>query len=179
MKTSPVARRYAKALLELAVEAKQVPKIQKDLEEVAEAWDSSDELRSIFENPSISGEMQSKVIEGLAQRMMLSPMMKNTLLLMSDNGRFPEIVATSHAFAAFAEAASQSLQAEVSTPGAMPEAFYTRLKGELEKATGQKVTIVKKQDPSLIAGVVTRVGDKVYDGSVRNRLQQLRETLSA
>ena len=99
MKTSPVARRYAKALLELAVEAKQVPKIQKDLQEVAGAWDASDELRSIFENPSITGDMQRKVVEGLAQRMMLSPMTKNTLLLMSDNRRLPEIAATSHAFA--------------------------------------------------------------------------------
>jgi F-type H+-transporting ATPase subunit delta len=123
--------------------------------------------------------MERKVVEGLAQRMMLSPMTKNALLLMSDNRRMPEIVATSHAFSALAEAASQTLQAEVSTPAPMPEAFYTRLKGELEKATGQKVNIVKKQDASLIAGVVTRVGDKVYDGSVRNHLQQLRETLSA
>ena len=179
MKTSPAARRYAKALLELALESNQAPKIQKDLSEVAEAWDSSEELRSIFENPAIDAEMKSKVIEGLAQRMMLSPMTKNTLLLMSGNRRITEIAAMSHAFSAFAEAASQTLQAEVSTPAPMPEAFYTRLKGELEKATGQKVNIVKKQDASLIAGVVTRVGDKVYDGSVRNRLQQLRETLSA
>ncbi|MFK7998485.1 MAG: ATP synthase F1 subunit delta [Polyangiales bacterium] len=179
MKTSPAARRYAKALLELALEAKQAPKIQKDLREVSEAWESSEELRGIFENPAIDADMQRKVVEGLAQRMMLSPMTKNTLLLMAGNRRITEITAMSHAFAAFAEAASQTLQAEVSTPAAMPEAFYTRLKGELEKATGQKVNIVKKQDASLIAGVVTRVGDKVYDGSVRNRLQQLRETLSA
>lgn len=179
MKTSPAARRYAKALLELALEAKQVPKIQKDLFEVSAAWESSEELRSIFENPAFDADMQRKVVEGLAQRMMLSPMTKNTLLLMSGNRRITEITAMSHAFAAFAEAASQTLQAEVSTPAPMPEAFYTRLKGELEKATGQKVNIVKKQDASLIAGVVTRVGDKVYDGSVRNRLQQLRETLSA
>ena len=107
MKTSPAARRYAKALLELAIEAKQAPKIQKDLVEVSAAWESSEELRSIFENPAIDADMQRKVVEGLAQRMMLSPMTKNTLLLMSGNRRITEITAMSHAFAAFAEAADR------------------------------------------------------------------------
>ncbi|MFT5359090.1 MAG: F0F1-type ATP synthase delta subunit, partial [Polyangiales bacterium] len=71
MKTSPASRRYAKAILELALESKQVPKIQKDLQEVAEAWETSEELRSIFENPAINSTMERKVVEGLAQRMML------------------------------------------------------------------------------------------------------------
>lgn len=179
MRTSPVARRYARALLELAQEQKQMPKIKRDLDALAAAWTASDELRGVFENPGVTVEMRLKVVEGLAMRMGLSPLTKNTLLLMTSNGRFQRVAEVAQTFADMADSATGTVVAEVTTAAAMPATFYTRLQGELEKATGHKVTLEKKEDPSLIAGVLTRVGDKVYDGSVRNRLSQLRETLLA
>ena len=179
MRTSPVARRYARALLELAEEQKQTPKIKRDLDDLAAAWQSSDELRSVFENPGVTVEKRQKVIEGLAMRMGLSPLTKSTMLLMTANGRFQRVAEVAETFGDMADNASGTLVAEVTTAAPMPATFYTRLQAELEKATGQKVTLEKKEDPSLIAGVLTRVGDKVYDGSVRNRLSQLRETILA
>ena len=61
----------------------------------------------------------------------------------------------------------------------LPDAYYTELTKVLEQVTGKKIVLVKKQDPSIIAGVVTRVGDKVFDGSVRARLTELKERMLA
>lgn len=61
----------------------------------------------------------------------------------------------------------------------MPEKYYVELQKVLEKVTNKKVVVVRKQDPEIIAGVITRVGDKVFDGSVRNRLTELKEQLLA
>ena len=57
------------------------------------------------------------------------------------------------------------------------EAYYARLQAQLEKMTGKKVVVDRRTDPALIAGVVTRIGDRILDGSLRTRLQSLRDAL--
>ena len=69
--------------------------------------------------------------------------------------------------------------AEVTSAAPLAPDFKARLKAELQKLVGKQVTLVEKQDPALIGGVVTRIGDKVFDGSVRHRLRQLEERLAA
>jgi F-type H+-transporting ATPase subunit delta len=69
------------------------------------------------------------------------------------------------------------LRASVTSAAALSEAYLDKLRQELEKATGRKVIISHRQDPSLVAGVVTRIGDKVVDGSVRARLSSFRDAL--
>ena len=179
MKTSPAAKRYARALVELAHEQKQTPKIQKDLQELSQAWADSSELRGVFENPSVTLEMRRKVLEALASRMGLAPLTKNTVLLLADNGRFGLIAEITAEFNDAADELSGAVSAEVTTATAMPPAFYTKLQAQLQRVTGQTVTLVKKEDPSIIAGVVTRIGDRVYDGSVKSRLDKLRDQLLA
>ena len=67
------------------------------------------------------------------------------------------------------------MRAEVTTAAPLGEAYYLRLQTKLEKMTGKRVVIDRRVDASLIAGVVTRIGDRVIDGSLRTRLQSLRE----
>ena len=179
MRTSPLARRYAKALLELANEKNLGARVGKDLQDLAATWEQSPELRGVFENPAVTSEPRRKVVEALATRMGLQPLTTNTLKLLSDRGRFRYLGEIAEAFTTLSEADAGALRAEVTSASALPESYYSRLQAELEKATGRKVSLVKKQDPELIGGVVTRVGDKVYDGSVRHRLEQLRENLLA
>ena len=61
----------------------------------------------------------------------------------------------------------------------LSDAYYARLTEKLQRVTDKQVVLVKKQDPSLIGGIVTRVGDQVFDGSLSNRLSELKETLLA
>ncbi|MCB9657442.1 MAG: F0F1 ATP synthase subunit delta [Polyangiales bacterium] len=179
MSNATISRRYAKALLELAEEATQTPTVHKALSAFAEAWSANGSLRDLFENPSVTSESRLKVLDQLAMRVAAPPVLKNTLKLLADRGRMslvPELAAT---FSLLAQGATGQVEAEVTTASAMPEPYYVELQKVLEKVTGKKVVVVRKQDPSIIAGVITRVGDKVFDGSVRNRLTELKEQLLA
>lgn len=173
MRTGPLGRRYAKALLGLADEAEQTEKVQADLLDLVAAWDSSAELRAVVENPSVSAEARASLVKALATRMGLSPVLRDTLLLLSDRRRLKHLPEVADAFTELSEARAGRVRAEVTTAGPMPAAYFTELAKTLERVTGKKVVLVRHEDPSLIAGVVTRVGDRVYDGSVKNQLQKL------
>lgn len=179
MKASPIGRRYGRALLELAVEKNVLPKVRKDLEGLVETWNGSEELRSTFENPAISADARRNIVDALGKRMMLSTETINTLKLLADRRRVRHLPEIAEAFIELAEAREGRVVAEVTSAAPLAATFKTQLQAELEKAIGKRVVMVEKQDPDLIAGVVTRVGDKVFDGSVRHRLRQIEEQLVA
>lgn len=179
MSIGTLARRYAKALLELAEDQGKVEPIGKELASLREAWDASEDLRDVFENPAVGAEQRKAVVEALAKRMGLSATVKNTVLLLSDRRRVRHLPEVVEAFERLAEQKSGRIRAEVTTASAMPDSYFHELQKALESVTGKKVVLVKNEDPSLIGGVVTRVGDRVYDGSLRARLNELEEELLA
>ena len=69
------------------------------------------------------------------------------------------------------------LRAEVTTAVPLSDGYYERLRTQLERMTGKRVVVDRRTDPQLIAGVVTRIGDRVFDGSLRSRLQSLKDAL--
>jgi F-type H+-transporting ATPase subunit delta len=69
------------------------------------------------------------------------------------------------------------LRAEVTTAVRLSDAYYAKLQAQLEKMTGQRVAIDKREDPSILAGVIARIGDRVYDGSLRSRMTELGQSL--
>jgi F-type H+-transporting ATPase subunit delta len=179
VKSSSVGRRYARALIDLAEANKQTERVAKDLTDFADSFAKSKDLRDIFENPQITKESRKKVLGTLLDRMAVAPVVKSALLLLSDRGRLRYIGEIAEAFQTISESRAGRVRAEVTTAVAMPEAYFTEITKVLEGATGKKVVLIKKQDPSIIAGVVTRVGDKIFDGSVRTRLGELKERMLA
>jgi F-type H+-transporting ATPase subunit delta len=177
MSTGNLARRYARALLELASEQKQVERIGKDLAELASMWEASVELRELFGNPQFGLVARKSVLAELLTRSGVSPLVKNAALYLADHNRIAALPEIALAFAEQAERAQGMVRAEVTSAAPLSEAYYAQLQKALEQATGKKVSIERKTDASLIAGVVTRVGDQVFDGSVRARLADLRESL--
>jgi len=174
---APIGKRYARALLELAQEQNQLAKVGQDLEDLDKTWAESAELRALFENPAVSGVARRKVVEALATRMSLDPTVKKTLFLLSDRGRMRFVPDVIEAFRVLLEGIEKRLRAEVTTAVAMPDSFYSQIERELERASGQKVLLTRKQDPSIIGGVITRLGDRVLDGSLKTRLGELQDQL--
>lgn len=177
MRAGALARRYAKALLELATEQGQLDKVSQDLTSLMEVWQESTELRQLFENPAVGADQRRSVLEALSSRLDLSQIVKHALFLLSDRRRLRHLPEVAEAFDTLAEERAGRVRAEVITAAPMPEKYYQELEKALEAVTGKKVVLVRKQDDSLIGGVVTRVGDKVFDGSLRNRLEELRESM--
>ncbi len=177
MSGSAIGRRYSKALLELATAQGQADRVLKDLLALQEAWSTSAELRQVVEDPSLPQGLVKGAIVGVLDRLQVSPLVKNVTCLLADRGRLPYLPDVIEGFGALSEAQSGRVRAEVTTAGPMAEAYFSDLQRKLERLTGSQVVLEKKQDPSLIGGVVTRVNDQVFDGSIRNQLEELKEHL--
>jgi F-type H+-transporting ATPase subunit delta len=173
-----LGRRYASALLALASEAGSVDKVSRDLHDFAISWQESRELRALFENPSVSVAARRQVLREIAQASNMDALVRDTMLLIADRGRMAYLVDVIEAFDALAEARSGRLHAEVITAGELPEAYFTELRKILEQVTGKQVVVATRVDPSLLGGVVTRIGDQVFDGSLSHRLNELKQELS-
>jgi len=171
------ARRYAKALFELASEAKLVDKVRADLADLAKSFEASPELRALIENPAFTPTVKKTAILAIAARMNVSPVVQNTLQLLVDRNRVGMLGAISDSFDVIAERQSGRVRAEIITAAPLSDAYYAELEKALASVTGRQVTLVKKTDPSIIGGIVTRVGDTVYDGSIANRLKDIRTQL--
>ena len=174
---SAVGRRYAKALLELAMAQKQEDLVGKELDALAGSWETSPELRDVFQSPTIDGATRAKVIDALAARMGLSVTVKNTVKLLADRNRLRYVRAIARAYHTLREERGGVVLAEVISATALPEAYFIELERALVTVSGRKVRIERSVDASLIAGVVTKIGDKVFDGSVKNRLAELRSSM--
>ena len=176
MSGSLVGRRYARALFDLVQESG-AERIRKDLSRLVETWNNSKELRDLFENPSVGAESRAAVLKVVAARLSLHPMLLNTVQLLSDRRRLRYVPELADAFNQLAEQKTGRIRAEVTTATRMPESYFERLQRTLEQSLGKKIVVVPKEDPALIGGVITRVGDKVFDGSIRTQLQELQTTL--
>jgi F-type H+-transporting ATPase subunit delta len=171
-------RRYAKALLELGAELEQLDALVEEVSAAAASYDASTELQNALENPLFPYAVKKNIVADLAQAIGLGTTAKNALFLLNDRRRMRSLPGIARALREMNDKRKGMLRAEVVTAAPLSEAYYARLQQQLEKMTGRKVVLDKHEDPALIAGVVTRIGDTVYDGSLRTRLQEIKNALA-
>lgn len=177
MSTSVIGKRYARALFALAEEANALDRVQRDLQDFATTWASNKELRGVFDNPAFGAEVRSKILRDLASQTSMHDHVRDLLRMLSDRRRLRHIPEIVESFAILSEARSGKVHAEVTSAAALTPAYLQELAKTLSTAVGREVIIDHKTDPELIGGVVARVGDRVFDGSIRHRLSELREEL--
>jgi F-type H+-transporting ATPase subunit delta len=177
MSLETVAARYAHALLEIGAETGSLQQISDQVSDLALAYTSSPELKTVLESPLVSHSDRTAVIAELGARMGCSQVVKNMIGLLVERRRMAILPAMARALRSLSDERAGLVRAQVSSAKALPEDYVRRLQGELEKMTGRKVVLERKVDPSLIGGVVTRVGDLVIDGSIRTRLADLKSQL--
>jgi F-type H+-transporting ATPase subunit delta len=163
-----IARRYATALVEIGAETHTLDTLVAEVSSIAETYAGNADLRKALENPLVHHEAKVAVLNDLASGLGLSPVVKNTLLFMASRRRLNVLPTVAQLLREMNDLRRGIVRAHVVT---------ARLQAQLEKMTGKKVVLDKTQDESIIAGVVTRIGDTVYDGSLRSRLQELRTNL--
>lgn len=172
-----IARRYATALLELGSETGQLEALVDELHRAAQAYEASAELRGAIANPLVAIEAKKAILGELAQRMNLGQAVRNTLEMLLDRRRLQALPAIAARLREMADERRGILRAEVLTAMPLPEEYFTQLQQQLERVTGRRIALDRKLDPSLICGVVARVGDTVYDGSLVARLRKMKETM--
>ncbi len=160
----------------IGVEEGNVDALTREIGELAATLKGSPELLELLASPVVREDARRAVMKDVASRMGLSATARNVALLLTDRRKGAIIPDVATALSALGDEKAGKVQAEVTSAVPLSDAQYTRLTGVLEKLTGRSIALARKVDPSLIGGVVTRIGDKVYDGSVRTRLEELRAT---
>jgi len=173
LSTNAIARRYAKALVQLAAEEQRVERIHGELARCDEVMTAKSEVRSVFVNPAYGIDEKRAIMKDLIARMTLSETVGNFLLLLLDRGRIKFLSSVISAYGTYADETSGVVRPTLYT--AMPlEADKARsIKDALTKTTGKQVILSVETAPSLIGGVVTKIGDMVYDGSIRTQLNRI------
>ena len=174
-----LARRYAKALLEIGIRQQTYDALGKELERIADLFAKSPDLKNTLENPVFPLEKRRLVLEEIARRLGLSKMVRNFIMLLLDKGRINALGDIARAHRALVDEHAGRIRASVTTARPLDPALEARLKTALERQSGKVVILEKREDPTIVGGLVTQLGDIVYDGSVRTQLQQLREELLA
>lgn len=177
MVTGSLARRYARAIIEIGTEHKNLDKLGGDLRSLAHAMNESPELVSSLTNPAIRRADRRRVIDALLQRISAAPETKNLVYILLDGERLASLAAISREVDAMIEARSGRVSAEVTSAKPLGEGELAQITAALERLSGKRVTVTRREDPSLLGGVVAKVGDTVYDGSLRTQLRNLRDEL--
>lgn len=177
MSIEAVARRYSRAIFELGREKKQLDAIAKELGAFAELYTESDELRETVTSPMLTDEAREAIVEDVAKRLRASPHTTNLLRLLARRQRLSALPEMVRQLGELIDEHQGVLRATVRAAVRLTPTYLDKLNAKIEAATGRRVVITFEQDASLIAGVVTQIGDQVVDGSVRGKLDQLRESL--
>jgi F-type H+-transporting ATPase subunit delta len=170
-----VARVYAGALLEAAREAGSVERVGKDFKAFADALDASQPLRAVLFDPQIEVSAKQRVVGALTGG--VDPLLANTLSLLLDKGRQAAIDGVCREYERLAAEEAGVVAVEVTSAVTLTLDAEERIVRRIEEATGRRPKLEKRVDETIIGGLVLRVGDVIIDGSVRSRLQQLRERL--
>jgi len=177
MSAESVARRYAQAMFELARDRGELDVVRRDLEAFVAVQTESQEFREAVSNPLLSDEARDRMVEELGRRLGTSDIAVNLVRLLARRRRLGVLGDLGRQFGELCDEHQGVLRATVRSPTPLSPDYLDRLRAEMEQATGKKVVISCEQDPSLIAGIVTQIGDRVVDGSIRGKLEQLRQSL--
>ena len=170
-----VATTYAEALYEAAADADAVEAVSADVAEFAEAYAGSDELRSVLDNPEIDTRTKKGTVTALTEG--ANPLVANFLQVLLDRGRMHEFGEIARAFGERVARAQDLLEVEAVTAVPLPDDLRARIVKRIEEKTGSSVALTESVDPDIVGGLVLRVGGVVVDGSVRHRIDELREAL--
>jgi F-type H+-transporting ATPase subunit delta len=172
-----IARRYAKALFELAVEQGKVDAWSASLSSLKQAIESSAELRDVLENPIYTKEQRRAIVTKLVGALALETEPANLLFLLADRTRLSEIGSIATEFGALADAKLGRLRARVVSAAPLDPATAQHITDRLAAVTRAQVILDRAVDPELLGGVVAQVGRLTYDGSLRSQLEDLRRSL--
>jgi len=175
---SSLAKRYAQALLDVAAESGVAEVVGSELTAVAALLREQRELRQVLANPAVRRRDALGLLEAVLDRMDLRPLSRTFLRVVLEAGRLAGLDEILRSYQGLLDERLERVRAVVTTAAPLEAVAAARLTAELRRLTGKQVLLEVAEDPALLAGVVTRIGSRVYDGSLRTRLAALRERLA-
>ncbi|TDK34510.1 F0F1 ATP synthase subunit delta [Rhizobium deserti] len=174
---SGVAERYASSLFELALEAGSVDAVGADLDRFRALMVESEDLRRLVASPVFSAGEQQRAVSAVAAKAGIAGIVGNFLKVVAGNRRLFALPGMIRAFHIIAAAHRGEITAEVTSAHALTPAQETELKSALKGVTGKDVAIAVTIDPSILGGLVVKVGSRQIDTSLRTKLSTLKLAL--
>jgi F-type H+-transporting ATPase subunit delta len=175
---SSVARRYAAALFDVAEQAGTTDRALSDLRALGDLVDGHTELRKVLASPAIPASRKKAVMDAIVARAGLASVEAARLVgLMAERDRLSLVGAVASAFEARVNEARKVVPAEIVSAEALDATARTAIASALGRATGNEVRLTERVDPSIVGGLVARVGSLVFDGSITRQMERLRQRL--
>nr|WP_256473222.1 F0F1 ATP synthase subunit delta [Phyllobacterium sp. 21LDTY02-6] len=174
---SGVAQRYAGSLFDLALEAKSIPQVEKDLGRFEALVDGSAELKRLIASPVFSSGDQVKAVSAILTKAGIGGLVGNFLRVVAQNRRLFAVPAMIRSFRQIAVAHRGEVAADVISAHALTAAQQTELKAALKGVAGKDVTINVTVDPSILGGLIVKLGSRQIDTSLRTKLSSLKLAL--
>ncbi len=177
MSVETVARRYSLALADVVAKGKDADVVKTELQTWQEIMSSNKDLNVVFSNPSIAHANKEKVLESLIGKTKPSKTTANFLRVLLRNGRLTNLANINNSFAKVLEERAGFVSAKIVSARELSDKEKKDLQNNVEKLTGKKITLNFDVDQNIIGGVVTTIGSTVYDGSVKTKLENLKQQL--
>ncbi len=174
---SGVAQRYAGSLFDLALEAKSVAQVEKDLGQIEAMIGESEDLRRLIQSPVFSTEDQLRAISAVADKAGITGLVGNFLKVVAGNRRLFVLPGIIKAFYLIAAENRGEVTADVTSARELTQTQQNELKATLKGVAGKDVTINVTVDPSILGGLIVKLGSRQIDTSLRTKLSSLKLAL--
>lgn len=173
-----LAKRYAKAVIDLAQEADILKEVGQDLERIAGLFADSHELVNVFADPTIAPGAKEKVLAEVLEKGGVQELTMKFIHIVLLKGRILGVGEIARAYRDLSDQLENRIRARVVAAARLSDREKSRIKDALSKISGKNVTLEVEVDESLLGGVVAYMGSQVYDGSIKNQLTQIKDNLS-
>ena len=177
MISSDLAKRYARAFFDIAVEEGKIEDYGRELAAFASLILQNKALQEFLANPIFELKSKKNVIEELLGRTQISGRTANFLRLLVDKQRINFLGEVENAYREFMDKSLKKVRVSVKTPYPLTSELEGALKQRVAEMTGKEVEMTVEDDASLIGGLIVRVGDTMYDGSIKTQLGNMRKLL--
>jgi F-type H+-transporting ATPase subunit delta len=173
-----LAKRYAKAAIDLAQEAGTVTEVGQDLERVAELFAGSPQLVHVFSDPTVAPNIKEKVLEDVLKKGSIQELTQRFIHVLNKKNRILGIGEITQSYRDLSDQLANRTRAKVVSASKLKDKEKNRIQEALSKISGKDVILEVEVDESLLGGVVAYMGSQVYDGSLKNQLAQIKDSLS-
>ena len=177
MKNQSISRRYAKALLMIGKADGKADSYKNELNGFAELIATETSLEQVITNPLYNAVERKKVLTAVIDKLNMSSVMASFLRLLFDKGRFVFLSSINEFYQKLADDLKGVARASLVSANDLSSESIDKIRKALSKKTGKDVLLDIQTDPSLIGGIVTKIGDLVLDGSIKTQLLNMRESL--
>lgn len=174
---SKAAERYSQAMIDLSLELRLSEKIREELQSFLHFLKKNEELEKVLTKEIFTRHQKKKIIEEIAREMKVSDLTKKFLIYIASQNRFGIFSDIYKSFHQKLNDREGKSFAEISSAVDLAPALKLELQKKLEHLVGKKLEMTYKTDPTLMGGVITKIGNQIFDGSIKTQLQSLGQHL--